>query len=497
MAASTPIWLIGLDGASFDILQPMFDAGKLPVLAGLMRDGASGILKSSMAPFTPQAWATVMTGLNPGRHGVFGFVREMPGVPPEFLSLNSMKGERIWTRLGRSGRQSLIMNVPLTYPPEPLSGRLISGMMTPSVNNDFTYPLPLKDRVLSKHPNYRLDVRGGIEFSRDLSLLDELDAAVTARAEAARDLILEEMPDFLFLVFILPDRIQHTYCRFIHPQSAFYDSARARRWRARIWDSYTRLDRVLGELLSLAPAETNVAFISDHGFTIERGSFSTNDFLAEVGALALKPGSARNLAKSLIRKFNVVSIKQFVPGRLVKKTIGFTKEAIDWSKTAAYASSPQQQGIFINTRARGAHGTVDNRDYEPWRDKIIAALAEIKHPVSGAPVVIGHRREELFSGLFLESIPDIILEFTEAGWEAKDTVLGGDPVSSFKAGTRGLHDRDGIFIAAGPAVNRGRYEGLTLEDVMPNLLAIAGVEAPAGLDGQVRPDVFNIPKERP
>src|SRR3972149_8571109 len=123
------VWLIGLDGASVDILEPMMAAGRLPVISGLIGRGASAVLKSNVAPITPQAWASVITGKNPGKHGVFGFVRQAPGRPPEFLSSRSIKAERLWTWFGRAGLTSLVINVPLTYPPEPLHGMMVTGMM--------------------------------------------------------------------------------------------------------------------------------------------------------------------------------------------------------------------------------------------------------------------------------------------------------------------------------------------------------------------------------
>lgn len=492
MSKRAPIWLIGLDGASFDILDPMITEGRLPVIANLLENGASGVLRSNIAPFTPQAWASVITGKNPGKHGVFGFVREMPGCPPEFLSSRSINGDRLWTWFGRGGLSSLVMNVPLTYPPEPLTGKMITGMMTPSLDSLFTYPAALKDRVLSDYPDYRLDVRGGIEHSRNAAILDEIDAAVAERTKLAADLITEDRPDFLFLVFVLPDRIQHTFCRHIHPGSAFYDSKTTAKLRARIYDSYEKLDQALGRLLALAPPEANILIASDHGFAIERGAFNANDFLSGMGALTLRAGATGIAARAVINKFNVAAIKKFVPGRFMKKTLNFTKEAIDWSKTAAYASSLQQQGIFINLLGREPHGTVPAEQYEHWRDRIIEALNELKHPRTGQPVISSYRREQMFTGPFVDSLPDIILDFLEPGLEAKETVLGGPAMSWFEDGVRGVHHRDGIFIGYGPAINAGRFEGLVLEDIAPNILAMAGIEQPSDLDGRLRNDIFMV-----
>lgn len=487
-----PVWLIGLDGASFEILKPMMDAGALPVLSGLIDRGATGVMKSMVAPFTPQAWASVMTGNNPGKHGIFGFTRQLPGQPPEFLNLKSIKGDRLWTWFGQAGLSSLVVNVPLTYPPEPLNGAMITGMMTPSLDSDFTYPGQLKSRVLSKQPNYRLDVVNSTSRSRNTDILGEIESAMDIQVELVLDLVRETSVSFLFFVFVLPDRIQHMFSKFIHPKSPLYDSRRTLEWRTRIWESYARMDRAIGRLMAAAPNEANILFASDHGFTVNQGDFYANDFLASLGLLSLENASRHGIARSLIRHLNVSKVKQFVPGPWLRKTATLTKAAIDWSSTKAYASPPTQSGIFINLIGRGAKGIVPEAEYESLRDRIIEALSSIGHPHTGAPVVKGVRREDAFFGPYIETIPDILLDFGDSGFESKDAILNGHYLTMSDGQPRGIHHRDGIFVAVGPQVKPGNFEGLRLPDLAPNVLSLAGLKVPAGLDGKIRPDIFTL-----
>lgn len=493
-----PVWLLGLDGATFDILDPMMKAGKLPVIAGLIKAGASGILQSSVVPFTPQAWASVITGNNPGKHGVFGFTRQIPGRPPEFLSLKSIKGDRLWTWFGRAGLRSLVANVPMTYPPEPLNGAMVTGMMTPSLESDFTYPAELKKQVLADYPDYRLNVEVGISRSRTTEILDELEASMNDQVSLVLDLIREGSPDFLFFVFVLPDRIQHIFSKFIHPQSGLYGSRGADVWRARIEQSYIKMDKEIGRLLAIAPDDANILLVSDHGFTVEQGGFYTNDFLASMGLLTLDAGSRHTLTRSFIRRFNISAVKKFVPRQLLKKTVTFTKAAIDWSQSRAYASPPPQSGIFINLAGREPEGIVPADEYESLRDRIIESLGDVKHPRTGGPVVEGIRREDAFSGPFVQSLPDILLDFKDSGFETKDAVLDGHYLTVADRQPRGIHHRDGIFVAAGPMVRPGIYNGLQLQDLAPNILTLAGLKVPDGLDGVARPDIFEsarVPEE--
>lgn len=473
---SSPVWLIGLDGASFDVFQPMIDAGRLPNLGGIIERGATGILRSNEVPFTPQAWATVITGKNPGSHGVFGFVRQMPGRPPEFLNSKAMQGERLWTWFSRRGLKNLVINVPLTYPPEPLNGMMITGMMTPSEASQFTYPAELKDRVLKNWPDYRVDVRASIDKSRNAAFLEELEAALEVSIDLMATFVKEEKPDFFFPVFVLPDRIQHVFGHYFHPASSIYDEAVAKKWRPRIWDSYSRLDEALGQLLDLAPPEANVLFISDHGFTMESGGFFTNDFLADLGLLKMKTGGGHGATRSIIRKFNTPAVKRLVPNVLVKKTINLTKEAIDWSKTAAYAASSAQQGISINLAGREPEGIVAQADYDQIRDRIIEALISVRFGDTDKPAVKAYRREDIFSGPFLEAIPDIILNFEDSHLEAKEAVLGAGAVKLSNGGSRAIHHRDGFFAAYGPSIEPGRREGLSLKDIAPMVRALSDAD---------------------
>ncbi len=490
------VWLIGLDGASFDILEPIFAAGKMPVLKKVMDTGASGILRSTIVPFTPQAWGSVITGNNAGRHGIFGFVRQMPGQAPEFLSSRTLQGDKLWTRLGRGGLKSLVVNVPLTYPPDPLNGSMVTGMMTPSTESEFTYPPQLKDRILKERPDYRLDVTSSIDKSRSLALLDELEAAMEHRVALTLDLLKEQDPDFLFKVFVLPDRIQHAYSQLIHPKSTAYDSAKAAKARGRIWDSYAKLDRALGRLLAAAPEGTDMIFLSDHGFSVERGGFFTNDFLAGIGARRFKKAGsasagAAGLMRGVIRRFNLAGIKKFVPNKMIRQTIDMTKEAIDWEQTQAYASPLAQQGISINLKGREPEGIVEPQDYEKVRDGILSEIAKVSQE-NGAGSVAAFRREEVFDGPYIKGIPDIVLDFAASSLEAKDAVLGGKPISWSDGGSRGIHHREGLFLGVGPGVRPGVYEDLSLEDIAPNTLGLFGLDGSDSMDGVRRDDVFDF-----
>lgn len=156
----------------------------------------------------------------------------------------------------------------------------------------------------------------------------------------------------------------------------------------------------------------------------------------------------------------------------------------------AYSSPVAQQGIYINLKGREPGGIVDQKDFNSICDRIIEALNTLGDSKTGKAVVKAHRREEIFDGPFLDNIPDIVFDFEGSSLEAKDVLLGGDFLQWSDGGSRGIHHRDGLFIAVGPNVRPGWFEGLVLEDLAPNLLAMAGLDGFNTMDGRLREDIF-------
>src|SRR5262245_28562633 len=145
---SRPVLVIGLDGATFDLMLPWIATGHLPTLGGLLRDGAWSRLRSTIPPITPCAWSSFMTGKNPGKHGLFDFVEPTAnGRGMSFTNASSRRGETLWGYLSRLGLKVGVLNVPMTYPPEPLNGYQISGLDTPNERSRFTHPEALRQEL--------------------------------------------------------------------------------------------------------------------------------------------------------------------------------------------------------------------------------------------------------------------------------------------------------------------------------------------------------------
>lgn len=144
------ISLIGLDGMSWKFLNAIFEFGAMPHLRKLCSNGMRGILKSTIPPYTPPAWTSIFTGVNPGKHGVYGFhdVRRISkGFKFSLASSLSVKYPRVFEMLSMHGLNSIVINVPLTYPLQAISPKkyiVVTDWAAPKIK---AYP----ENILSKY----------------------------------------------------------------------------------------------------------------------------------------------------------------------------------------------------------------------------------------------------------------------------------------------------------------------------------------------------------
>ncbi|HKY04113.1 MAG TPA: alkaline phosphatase family protein, partial [Blastocatellia bacterium] len=196
--------IIGLDGATFDIITPLASAGRLPVLARLMREGSSSPLRSTILPNSFPGWSSCTTGTSEGMHGVFSpFIKNASSYNVRAMSGRDIMTRPVWDLLTEQGGRSVVVNVPTTYPPEPLAGVMVTGMLTPGRDSEFTYPSSLKQELLRAIPGYVIepsripDKRArASEFRRATDMHEQVASYLMDRGEW----------DFLMVVFSVLDR---------------------------------------------------------------------------------------------------------------------------------------------------------------------------------------------------------------------------------------------------------------------------------------------------
>ncbi|MDR7485187.1 MAG: alkaline phosphatase family protein [Armatimonadota bacterium] len=282
---SQRVFLLGLDGATLSLLRPWAEEGHLPTLARLMADGTWGPLMSTTPASTPVAWTSMVTGVYPGKHGIFGFVKRRPGsYDLDVVTSLDRRRPAIWNLLDRVGLRSIVVDVPFTYPPEQINGIMISGLGTPDVTSEFVHPKPLREVVLREFAPYPLDIyyRGDV-----MAFLEEARRLTDHRLALARFLAREFPWDFFMLGLMATDRIQHVVWKYLDPGHFLYTEEDARRYRPAILGYYRRLDEVMAELVALAGPQATFVIASDHGFGPMDRSLSLLRWLAQQGMIAL------------------------------------------------------------------------------------------------------------------------------------------------------------------------------------------------------------------
>src|SRR5437868_10870252 len=254
--------IIGLDGATFDLIRPLAAAGRLPVLARLMREGASAPLRSTILPNSFPGWASCTTGTSEGMHGVFApFIKNPGSYTVRAMSGRDIMTRHVWDLLGAHAGRAIVINVPTAYPPEPLNGLMVTGMLTPGLQSDFTYPATLKEELLGAVPDYMIEpARLPDKHARAA----EFRRAIAVRERALEYLMRRGEWDFLMVVFSVLDRAQHDYWADMDSTHPRHDPQTPAEFRNFIHEIYERLDSAVGRVIERLPADVRVLVVSDH-----------------------------------------------------------------------------------------------------------------------------------------------------------------------------------------------------------------------------------------
>jgi len=505
------VFLLGIDGATFDLLSPWMDAGHLPNLTRLTQEGAWGELESTRPPTTAPAWVACVTGVNPGQHGVFDF-RESPFVDPRrpLISSRSVSAPALWHILSHHGRQLGLLNVPVTYPPQPVTGFVVADMLSPGPESGYTFPSELRDELNAR--GYVIDVeiqKYDVQTEADAHrFLDDVEAATQKRAQALFHLMDTRPWQFLMAVFVAADRIQHLFWKTLaDPESVSYRAPAAPRLRQRILGIYRAIDDLVGQVMARADADgsTDLFVVSDHGFGSTKAWINVNRWLQQQGWLRLKPGAA--LRKRLFYEAMILNdsslVRRLLPeslGRAVRRRIRGQRsvfktdldQCIDWTRTKAWFASIPAQGVYINVRREGNGIVEPGAEYEALRRQIRDDLLALADPRGGQPIVDRvWFREELYHGAQTRFAPDLLFVARDYSYLGRELLGTRGAVETSMNSANGFHRMNGIFLAYGPHVRRGvRVAGAKIVDVAPTVLFDLDLPVPTNMDGRVLIDAL-------
>lgn len=501
------VLLVGLDGGTLDVIRPLCAQGRLPTFKRLIDDGASADLESTIPPFTPPAFASLLTGCNPGKHGVFDFYsREPGGYNPIPANGATIKVETMPRILSRQNRKVASVNVPMSYPPTPINGVMVTDMMTPP-GAAYTYPVELQAELDAM--GYRIELDEWYHRGQERETLDSILAVMRLQEQANHKLLGEGEWDLYQLVFRSTDLAQHYFWRFMDPGHPDYTEAEHREFGDLIPRVYEECDAAIARLMETAGPQANTFVVSDHGFGRETKMVHLSNWLHRLGYMRFNQSPLGRLKKLTFDLGLTADNVMNTLGRLKIEKL-FTRASretkskifssfflsyadVDWAQTKAYARGQIGQ-IFLNVRGREPEGIVDpGAEYYELRAEIVQKLLEMKDPETREPMVDRvHLKEEVFSGKQLDDAPDITIDWRDMEYWAFDILAGGRKIVTPNLRTRsGGHRMNGIFLASGPDIAKGcGAEKPNIVDVAPTVLHLLELPVPSHMDGRVLKEVF-------
>ena len=504
------VFVIGLDAATLDVISPLMGEGLLPNIQRLCAEGVHGELASTLHPLSPPAWTSFITGKNPGKHGIYDFVVHKPNsYELEYTYGGMRKGSSIWRLLSDAGKKVVVLNVPMTYPPEAVNGVLISGFDAPGVDSDFAYPPSVLEEVTRNVGPYQL--RDYPQGHNPSSFLAQLEDLLSFRKRLTRYMMDHHEWDFLMMVFGETDLVQHAYWQYTDPGFPSVSDADRERFGNVIRDMYMNMDAVLGEFLSKLSEDTTVIVMSDHGagpcykavfinkWLEEKGLLSYLDSRSKVGYLeALK--RIHHMVKNTIPPAGLEWMKRTFPAlrQKVKSKIVFSD--IDWTHTKAWSFGRESTNLFINVKDRFPEGIVEpGPEYQALREELIRELKNICDPDTGKPAVdTVYKGEEVYHGQCMDNAPDLLVswrnhEYTSwPGYNDRERDLFESSLqhSDFSDWSEmqkgGNHRPNGVVFMKGPNIRKNfQLEDARIIDLAPTILHLSGVRVPDDMDGKV------------
>ncbi len=490
------VLVLGLDGGTFDIIKPLVDQERLPNLKRLLSEGTHGTLTSTLPPITPTAWTSFYTGKNPGQHGIFDFEQAVPGTYDfKPVPANQHGHKSLWRIVSDHGRTPVVIDVPFTFPPEPINGYMITGYGTPTATEQpFTYPASLANELRRTVGTCRPAIPESLP-NLTPGFFEEWDDLLNNRDRITDHLLQEVDWDFFMIVFGVIDNVEHVLWNYLEPLHADYHSREGETFREKLFCYFERVDRSIGHMLAQAGHDTYVVVMSDHGFGSVRPGLFLPNFLMEGGWLRYQANSGFSAwaMRHLLRLYHGIPLLRTMINRMATRDKERLRSAmtqanllpsvsnIDWERTQAFATS-FGVNIFINVEDRYAQGTVPPGEaYQELRADLVTQLTNLTDPAAGAPVAHKvHLQEDVYSGRLAGLGPDLIVEWTNfyrpGTWSNPGLRVPG---------IVGSHAMDGIFIVHGPGVQTGHTLDAHITDLAPTILHLMGLPVPPDMDGRV------------
>ncbi|GBD96086.1 MAG TPA: hypothetical protein ENG83_02815 [Nitrospirae bacterium] len=418
--------VLGIDGVPCTLLNRFIEEGIMPNLAGLAKKGTLTDMTASIPEVSSTSWSTFMTGVNPGRHGIYGFTELQKGSYKwKFPNSSDIRSETLWDIAGRNNRKNIVLNVPSTYPAKPLSGILTAGFVALDLKKA-TYPESAYEYL--KSIGYRMDVDTRKAQESTTALADDIEKAFEIRKKAILNFLDNNEWELFIGVITESDRLHHYLWVALedekHPQHDFF------------FDFYRKLDSFIGEMYDRAGDDIPFIILSDHGFTTIKKEVYLNAWLQERGYLKFrkeKPESMEDMHE----------------------------------ESRVFVLDPAR--FYIHKKGKYPNGCVEERDYESLRQKIKEEILSLV--VDGEKVIKTVMfKEELYSGDLYDDAPDIVALSFE-GYDLKGSI--NKTQIAGKGFLTGGHTRGNAVFYINREINR---KDINIMDVGPTIISLLGID---------------------
>jgi predicted AlkP superfamily phosphohydrolase/phosphomutase len=459
----------------------------MPFLKEFIKLGTRAELMSTANPLTPPAWISLMTGRNPGNHGVFDFIWAEERETDHYFTLynfSDIKCETIWSIVSRQKGRVCSLNFPMMSPPPAVSGCIVPGLVSWKHLRRNIHPREMYEK-LKQLPGYNAK-----ELAWDFDLEKKAERGIAEEEyehwvefhvrreklwfEITRYLMKHEPTDLTAILFDGPDKMLHMGYRFLDPK-VFPETPTS--WEVKMrdlcLDYFRELDGFIAEIVKLAGPEARVFMVSDHGFGPSSEVFRVNAWLHSKGYMAWKDIS--NLESKDRESAQRVVDRHFI--------------LLDWERTTAYARTSTSNGIYIRVAKEPGQTGVPADRYEAFRNKLIEELKEVRDEETGEQIIKQIlTKEEAYPGSNNEQAPDLTLVMRDHSFVS---ILDKSPFVYRRPHIEGTHYPEGIFLARGPGIRKGEaVSPLSIEDVTPTLLYSLGLDIPKDFDGRCPSQVF-------
>jgi len=463
----TKLIVIGLDGATLKIIEPLVKAGHLPNIQKIFENGVHGVLHSCIPPISCPSWLCYSTGKNPEKLNFYGWwTLDRTKHDIYFNDYTRVKEPEIWDYLGDNGIKCGVMNFPVHFPPRKINGLMICGMQA-SETQEYTYPSELKNELKEKF-DYYIEPRHRLRLDPEKAF-EELKELFKLRFKVAQWML--DKVDFLNFVIFRIDEVSHE--KYHHKEI--------------VKEAWQVVDEEIGKFLDLG---INVLFNSDHGFGPVNKAFSINKWFEDNNYLATKNnklgkamkivGLNRDRLEKFATKHDLLPLLKKVTPEFVQKSVleidGTTsnqrmESMIDWERTKAFVADAYGVYLFDDS----------------IKEKLISEIASIKDLETGEHVMEWVRDAQEIYGRKTKEMPDIIY-YPKEGTRVI-TQLGGEG-QWVQQGWEGDHRDEGIIMAYGPDFRQGLRIESNIVDLPPTILFMMDVPIPKDMDGKVLTEIF-------